>query len=308
MERWGELSTDRQLLVGIATFAVATVLDDVRFLAWAARRVKALAEDFAFALGPGFESGQEGQSEPTRAPDAVQSLPSTYVELLQEWNAACNSTADIAAELKADPPAPQRLEELLPHVRRLESLRDSLQEALQARNRAILVSDIAETVGGLGLRFDAPWLAGLKDQVHAQWKLAYLVSTEAPEEQVKGDVARLAQDLEQELRLWRKAEELKAERQRSLTDLERKNAGDLVSRLKSAALQARLHTRLAEAIAQASEQQGRILSAIAPRGAQFDLDKDYLKEWKESGASNPVPGPGSRSGPAGPPAEAARPV
>ena len=61
--KWNELPLDRQTHVALAAFSVATILDDIRLLIWAANEVKELAEDFEFALPSSSPDPQRGRTE-----------------------------------------------------------------------------------------------------------------------------------------------------------------------------------------------------------------------------------------------------
>ena len=60
---WDSLETDRQDAAAIAVFAVATILDDSRFLHWAAARVDALADEWAFVLAVDAREPEQAATE-----------------------------------------------------------------------------------------------------------------------------------------------------------------------------------------------------------------------------------------------------
>ncbi len=277
--RWRTLSTDQQEAVGLAAFAVATIMDDVRFLDWAAGQAKRLAQEFAFALSTSDEDA-EGQAD-FKGNDARTVFPG-YDHVLQEWNRTCDLIVDIAADLKADPPEPERLDDLIRPVKRLEALREHLLSVLEARNRAVLLSSLADTVAACAEEFDAPWLAEIRDEVHAQWKLTYRIPCDIPEEVVKDDAERVKGSLKSELRRWRKAENTKARCRAELADLILSDNTDLESQLSAGDLEERLHNRMSEAARHANEEKRRVLRVIAPNGKEFEPARDYKRELEDA--------------------------
>ena len=282
--RWHTLSADRQVSVALATFAVATIMDDVRFLVWAAGRSKQLAHEFAFALTPSdLDVTNQAGSNHDEPP-----IPSDYEQVLHEWNRTCDLIVDIASELGAETPQPERLDNLLEPVKRLQALEEHILPALEARNRAILIGDIVALIAGCAKEFDAPWLAGIQNNVRAQWELAYRLPSDITELVVKEDVQRLEVSLRGELRRWREAENTKEPLRTELGILDLSGNISLESQLKAENREERLHKRMAESARQANEAKRRVLRALGPGGMTFQPSRDYERELAEAKRSEPV--------------------
>ncbi len=283
--RWHTLPSNRQEALVLATFAVATIMDDVRFLAWAAGRSARLAEEFAFAVPTPCESQPEQTGH--RPSDSSTTSPGPE-RVLEEWNRTCDLVIDVATALKASSRDPERVGDLLEPVERLKALQEQILAAIEIRNREALVGQVTEILAACTDDFDAPWLDGIRDRVHAQWRLAYRVPSAVPEEQVKSDIERVQDELTREFRRWRKSEDTKAQCRKELSDLEIPGGPDLDSQLEAEAREERLHARMAEAARQAGGGKRRILAAIAPAGCEFEPSRNYEAELAEAERSDDV--------------------
>ena len=112
---WNALPDDRRDATALALFAVATVLDDHRFLRWAARGVDSLREDFS----PLFNDQTE------------EATPDDGQDVIRQWKEICNTIVTTARTLGADPPRPELLPDLLRHVDELAHLRGPLTSSPQ---------------------------------------------------------------------------------------------------------------------------------------------------------------------------------
>ena len=273
--RWSAIPSDRQEAVVLATFAVATILDDVRIVEWAAGRNARLAEEFAFAV----------DASPERLSELVDSVPIYALAappdpepVLGEWNRTCDLIIEIATDLQSSSPEHQRLGDLLEPVERLEALREQIRAAIDIRNRKALISRVADILTACAEDFDAPWLGGIRGRVHALWQLEYCVPSAIPADEAQRDLDRMQDELTREVPGWRKFEDTKANHRKELSDLQDSTGSDLEGQLEAEAREERLHARMAEAARQATSCKRRILEAIAPAGRKFDPSKDYEAE------------------------------
>lgn len=279
--RWDSLPSDRQEAVVLATFAVASILDDVRPLAWAAGQTERLAAEFAFAV----DAATEKSLDPVNSAqgDGLGS-PSGPERVLQEWNHTCDLIMDIAAELKSSSPEPQRVGDLLEPVQRLEDLRAQVLTLIDIRNREATVRRVTDILTACANDLSAPWLQAVGDKVHAQWQLAYRDPSSVPEEEVEKDLERVQDELKRELQRWRNFEDTKANLLAELSDLEVSGESDLEAQLEAETNEERIHAGIADAARQATSCKRGILAAVAPAGQEFDPSKDYEADLAEAGA------------------------
>ena len=278
LSHWKTLPSDRQEAVGLATFAVATVLDDSRFLAWAASHVERLAFDFAFALK---DSARDSTVSVARKNNS-QAGTNSYGSILRNWTRNCNLIINVAEKLKDDPPQPDNFDDLFLPIDELRKLRDPLKSALKKRDRECLIEGISDTISSCIKEFDAPWLVPVSGRVFAQWKLEYLHKSKATEEVVMKDVERFKQALNTELRNWRRWEDAKEKRKRELEEFEFRATADLARQLYEEDREATLHEIMAEAARQANDGKRQVLRALAPDGKFFESTRDYERELTDA--------------------------
>ena len=278
LTQWGTLSSDRQEVVGLATFAMATLLDDSRFLTWAASHSKILATDFAFA----FEDLARGGRTPHTKAEKHHADSTAYRNILRDWNRNCELIIDIAGRLKSDPPQPERFDDLFRPIDKLKKLRNPLELALTQRDRVRLIESLSETISSCSEDFNASWLGVVSAPLVAQWKLEYLYESETTEKAIRRDVERFRLELTTEVRNWRRWEDAKENRRRELEAFEFRTTKDLFSQLDDEDREAGLHETMAEAARQANEAKRRILRVLAPSGKVFNSTRDYERELAEA--------------------------
>ena len=137
---WNTLPDDRRDATALALFAVATVLDDHRFLQWAARGVDSLREDFS----PLFND-QPGDATPDDGHDVIR-----------QWKESCNAIVTTARTLGADPPRPELLPDLLRHVDELAHLGGPLTSLLNSAVPEQLVQRVDDILARLLEDGDSP--------------------------------------------------------------------------------------------------------------------------------------------------------
>lgn len=283
--RWDEIPADRQEAAVLATFAVASIIDDVRILEWASARSARLAEEFAFAVRDSAKeaaepagSGALGVSEPMAGP----------ARLLEEWDRSCDLITEIASDLKSNSPKLQRLDDLVEPVKQLEALRSEMTAAIDLRKRQDLVRRVVETLTACAKEFDAPWIDGIRSQVCALWQIAWCLPPAVREDELERDLDRLRDHLTGELRQWCKFETAKEDHRAELVDLRISADSDLESQLEAESREQDLQELILKAARQATSCKRRIVAAIAPAGHEFDTSKDYQAELEEALATPEV--------------------
>lgn len=288
--RWPTLPAERQDALVLATFAVATIMDDSRFLAWAAGRSARLAEEFAFA-GPKPSEGPPQRTE--QSPSSGSTTRHGSERVPEDWSRTCEQVINVATDLKAGSPDPVLLGDLLEPVERLKALQGQILAAMEIRNREALVGRVIEILASCADDFDAPWLDGIRNRVHAQWRLAYRVPSAVSEERVRSDIGRVQDELMRELPRWRKSEDTKAQLRTDLAHLEMQGDHDLDRQLDVEAREESLHARMAEASRQATDCKRRVLAAVAPAGCEFEPSRNYEADLAEAEQSEVIAVPAS---------------
>lgn len=273
--RWDELTASEQDTAVLATFAVASVIDDLRILEWASARSARLAKEFAFAVrdAPGASPGQADSGRL----DTSDRLPASN-SLLAEWNRSCDLITEIASDLRSSAPQLQRVDDLINPVKRLEALRSEMAAAIDLRKRQALARRVVEILAACSKEFNAPWLDGIQSQVCALWQIAWCLERDAPEDELTRDLERLRSLLTEELRQWREFERAKQDQRAELLDLQLSADSDLESQLEAESREQSLQERMLGSARQATSCKRRILTVIAPDGRDLDTAKDYEAE------------------------------
>ena len=279
---WKNLDEDRQADVSTATFAVATLLDDIRFLRWAADQADQLEEEFAFALK--HLKTPLGATAKTSAADVAKD---DYERVLDNWDLICKRIIDFASSIKSGIGHPEDINELLDAVHRLESLSEDVVAAGDARQRALLIADIVGVVGASAREFDATWLTEIQDRVRAQWELAYATAKGVDRAEIEMDVDRLGFSLRGEVQEWRQAQDAVQKCRGELALCLKADHEGLEAQLAADAREVDLHSRMAAAMGKAQDEKLRILQLIGPLQSRFDPARDYGGELAKAVAPKP---------------------
>ena len=218
----------RQDGVALATFAVATILDDVRFLDWAANQSETLKKDYAFALE---EQENDAQATPVQHARVNLSEEDEIGEIFRGWNEACTSVAEIASEIGSNRPQPERLDELIRRVQVLEDLRDPMAAVLDELRSAKLVERVVQTVTKMAVEKGVSWLTQYAEKIQAQWKLFCIVTGDVDMAELGRDVERVEHKLKDAMSEWQTAEHDMQNSWQQLQELEGSTQGvdDLLS-------------------------------------------------------------------------------
>ena len=276
--RWETLPTYRRDAVTLATFAVATILNDARFLEWAARRTEILAREYEFALD---RNPRDTETAPEKQGKPNQPAEDEIGEIVRKWNEACTVVAELALKLGGDHPRPERLNDLIKQVRVLEGLREPLGRELDSRYLERLVNRIAGVVSALARNDGVYWLSEYTSNILAQWKSYYITHGDGKVEQLQQNVDRMERELKHAVREWRLLEDAKQNQQQQLQELEASShgPGDLLSvDDREVELQAKIATTTREL----RDARRRIFQVIAPHDSEFDPSRDYECEYGEA--------------------------
>lgn len=187
LEDWSDASDDRRQVIALAAFAVATVLDDVRLLRWAAGACDELAEQFKFAtcgnasrLGPDTEdagASESGGASGMARDDARSAL-----------HAACEELIKAADGLKGATPSATLFDSISEGAAKIAALRDAVLAAEDSERRRALIDEV------LGIIESQPELMEHLGEQHANvrafWERAY-ESGQKPVEALQNDVDRI---------------------------------------------------------------------------------------------------------------------
>ena len=260
---WDALSDDRRNTTALALFAVATVLDDHRFLRWAARGVDSLREEFSLLFN----------DHPEDAP------PDDGHDVIRQWKEICNTIATTARTLGADPPRPELLPDLLRHVDELTHLRGSLTSLLNSAVTEQLLQRVDDILARLLEDGDSP-ISAWKDRIGEQWRSAYTPNspdTSPAIESFRADVDRLEIELESALDAWRAARRHRASLNEQHQEIKRQAEADddPLKRLDAQDREPQLAQELSSAAAAVQSARDRVFLVVAPKNQKFDPRREY---------------------------------
>ena len=277
--QWDTLSPSRQDAVSIGVFAVATILNDVRFLEWAADRTEILAKEFAFALVENFDDNNDISSKKEVLNWFIEKENG---ETIRRWNEVCRTISHLASILGGDDPKPERLDDLIEYVDTLDDLREQLALVLDTQRTGKLVDRVARSVATAAGEAGVSWLDGYTEKISAYWRLFYITSDNVGVEQLQEDVERMERDLEPALSEWRETEQIMQSSQQELQELEvdMHGLGDLLSiDDRKVELQEEI-TRTARKLRDARR---FLFQVIGPQEHEFDPTRDYERECEAAG-------------------------
>ena len=273
---WNTLPDDRRDATALALFAVATVLDDHRFLQWAARGVDSLREDFS----PLFNDQPE---------DAT---PDDGHDVIRQWKESCNAIVTTARTLGADPSRPELLPDLLRHVDELAHLGGPLTRLLNSAVPEQLVQRVDDILTRLLEDGDSP-ISAWKDRIGEQWRSVYIPhspDTSPPDiESFRADVERLEAELESALDDWRAARRHRASLNEQHQEIKRQAEADddPLKRLDAQDREPELAQELYPAVAAVQSARDRVFLVVAPKNQKFDPRRDYLVDEASTHPESP---------------------
>ena len=279
---WNDLPDERREATLLALFAVATVLDDVRPLKRAARRVNALADEFAMLLGDQPEVPLAGEEDPLTEEEDV----------VHRWNETCDAIAVAARALGADPLQPELLDELSRRVNALTDLRGPVTEALNRAAPEEFLQRVDAILAEPAEGDDSP-IAAWTDRIAAQWRSEYPPADDPDVESLRADVERLDADLPSAVAAWRAALGRRAGVEARLQETGRRaeQEDDPLKRLEAQDHLAELQQQLGGAADELQRARDHIFQVVAPADHVFDPRRDYY-----SGEESATPEPQDPAG------------
>ena len=277
---WNELPPDRQTHVALAAFSVATILDDIRLLIWAANEIEELAEDFEFALSssspdPSVDAHEKEVLLPQFSSETARG---ERKDIEEAWSKVCAALADTAHKLGDDPSDDLLYNSLSSLFDEVGQLREPMLTAQAERLVEGVIEDIRLHTG------DVSWLPLSK--IHSVWKLTYLAEAQTDVEALQADAERVKQNLASAVN----ALHMEADR---ITELKQKISKAENAVTKDPSLQFSLReqiekslTDLADSTAQETQAMYRVLEAALPESHEYEDQRDYEREWADLQASS----------------------
>ena len=265
--QWETLDSTRRDSVAPAVFAVATVVDDTRFLKWASSKVQTLAEEFAFVCVV--------ESATTKATNSTME----FDDAMERWNDTCIVVADLASKMAKDVSGLEHFSEFRRRVEVLDDLHKSVSAVIQERFPHNLIKRVTTVVETLASDHEALWLHTVIKKINALWKLTYLSAVDVDVKKLQVDVERAVEELKQPILDWQAVEAEKRILQEKLGEIGNAVENDLGSQLSVDAREEKLHRQLAAASARARQLKLDTLSVATPEGVDFDPSRNYEQEW-----------------------------
>lgn len=276
---WKTLPSSRQDAVALATFAVATILDDVRFLQWAGNRTEILTGEYAFALD---KSLRDAMTTPMRKKKSLQIIEDKIGTIIRTWNETCTDIVNLASALGGDHPRPDILDDLIKLIHVLEDLREPLIAMLDKQHSEKQIERVAEVIAMLTRDGSMSWLNEYTDRIQAQWKSYYIVPENRNKEQFHQDVERVERELKHAVNEWQTIEETRQSYLQQLQSLETNThgLGDLLSVDDH---KVEIQEEITKVARKLRDARRHILQIIAPRDEEFDPSRDYNHESDDTG-------------------------
>ena len=260
---WDALDEDSRTNVTLVLFAVATILDDVRIIRWAADLSASLATEFAFAVdGDQKEEGGLGTN-----------LPGMSDDFMRHWRQECRAVAKLASTLADDADSLADLtvyEDLRCHVKALEDLRDPMQSIIDERHFDQQVQLLIAAIDKLGDEFNATWLHAATGIIRMQWRLTYRAKDHIDPAKVLLDTEQSIRNSRDAIAEWR----CKVNEEQHLYDELVRIREDIQSNIQTQFDDDDTETALYQSLADVTRQIRRAkqttLNATVPEGEDFD--------------------------------------
>ena len=188
---WTSLDSDRQREVLTAAFATATLLDDTRLLVWAAEQADDIAQEYDHVMPQAIAPGPCTDIEPN-APEGADS------DVLGALRDSASALA-VAANKLGEQPTAELFDIVDKGAADILKLREVALESVAAEAIGNLLSDFATLL--LERAQVAPWLVAETDRILDAWRSTYR-SKGARFGELKADIQRAADELEERLAKW----------------------------------------------------------------------------------------------------------
>ena len=271
---WETLSVDRRGVVTLALFAVATILDNVRFLQWAVDLADDLLPEFGSVLRMS-KMQMHRQSKQTGGDD-----------VLGELKRICGEISEITRKLGGDPPQPQYVKDLLRCTAAAKQLHGSLVRVLERDDRESVLRIVARKIMAIADGCDESPVGQFSEQMLEQWCWVYRMDGGRSVESLREDVSRVECELKDALERWREASRIKTDLDDQLRSVKRqaRNAGDARDRITAEDREVELHLEIAGAAKEFRDTRNQVFRVVAPAEHTFDPNVNY-----EHDAVRPTP-------------------
>lgn len=187
LEAWSDASDDRRQVIALAAFAVASVLDDVRLLRWAAGASEELAEQFKFATGGTVSRSGRGSDDPG-TPERGETAGKRPDDPRSTLRDACDALIAATDGLKSDPPSAALFDSVSERAAAIEQLRNVVLAAEASVRRTSLIDEALRIMESHSALMDQ--LGDQRADLRAFWETAYK-SGQTTIEALQDDVDRV---------------------------------------------------------------------------------------------------------------------
>ena len=276
--KWNELPPDRQTHVALAAFSVATILDDIRLLIWAANEVEELAEDFEFALPSSSPAPSvDAHKKEVPLPLSSETAKREREDVEEAFRKVCAALADTAHKLGDDPSDDLLFNDLSSLFDEVGQLREPVLTASAAVQAERLVEGVIEDIRPH--TGDVSWLPLSK--IHSVWKLTYLAEDQADVEALQADAECVKQNLASAVSTLHIATDRITELKQRISEAENAATKDLSLQFSLREQIGEFRTDLANSTAQETKAMYRVLKAALPEGHEYEDQRDYEREWAD---------------------------
>lgn len=170
LEVWSDASDDRRQVIALAAFAVATVLDDVRLLRWAAEASEELAEQFKFATSDMVSRSDPGSDDPGTPEhrETAGKRPDDPRSVLRD---ACDALIAATNRLKTATPSAPLFDSVSERAAGIERLRNVVLAAEDSVRRTSLIDEALQIIESQAVLMEQ--LGDQRADVRAFWERAY---------------------------------------------------------------------------------------------------------------------------------------
>ena len=198
LEGWSDVSDERRQMVVLAAFAVATVLNDVRLLRWAAQASDELAEQFKFASCDTCSHSSPSTENPVE-PEPSECDDATPADLRSALRVACEALVKATDDLKREPSSAALFDRVSDRAAAIERLRNDVLAAEDGARRRVLIDEALGIIESQSALSDL--LGNQSSHIRESWEKAYrsgqrdIEALEDHVDRVRREVPRISEDL-----------------------------------------------------------------------------------------------------------------
>ncbi|MDE0108678.1 MAG: hypothetical protein OXN96_12745 [Bryobacterales bacterium] len=263
---WDALNEESRRGVVLALFAVATLLDDVRVLRWAAATAAPLVCEFAFAV------------------DTPEVTPPEDDDLMGRWRDTCREAAGLATDLEDSPEDSALYEAFRRRVVALEELREPTLAFVDQGSAERQIRLVIDSINDLGAEFHAAWFQKAAESIGSQWRQTYLAAESVDIEQISRDSERARRESRAAITEWKTAIEEKRRLSEELAQISTTIQDDINAQLEGTDRETELHRSLADVGKRIQNAMKAALSSAVPEGEDFNHPRRAIQDPKDSEA------------------------